>query len=282
MRSLLRGLTEIAPVRAVVRGIGLASWARRAYHRTAAPDGIFRAEIAGVAFRLHARTGHELIWLEGAVVTNRDWSERHALETMLRFVQPGDVVYDVGANLGLYSVALAERVGAEGEVVCFEPRASTFERLKANIELNKLKHVRSFQKALGEEAARVPIYTLPDEPWRSSLIQEPDIARRKNLGVEYVEVEVGDAFRRVHELPLPRAVKIDVEGFEYAVMRGLAQTLGDPHCQFVGCEVHPHLLPDGLTVKSITDLLRSYGFCRFDIRNCGLDQKLDAYKTDTN
>jgi FkbM family methyltransferase len=251
---------------------------RKLYHHWAAPDNIFRAQVAGIPIMLHARTGRDLIWFEGAVVTDRDWSEKRALEAMLAFLNPGDTAYDVGANLGLYSVTLAKRVGEQGKVISFEPRRGTFEMLKANIDLNDLKNVRCFQKALGEQTAKLPIYTFPEEPWCSSLMEGQEKVLGGTPGVEFVEVEVGDSFRKAHDLPIPRAIKIDVEGFEYAVMRGLGETLGDPRCQFVGCEMHPHLLPPGITPQHVMDLLRSYGFNRIELSPCGLDQKIDCYK----
>jgi FkbM family methyltransferase len=232
----------------------------------------------GIPIMLYAKTGRELLWLEGAVITEREWSERRALEAMLSFLNPGDIAYDVGANFGLYSVALAKRVGDRGKTIAFEPRRSTFEFLQANIELNNLKNVRCFQKALGEQAAKLPMYTYPEEPWCSSLVGRQDKPSGGSVGVESVEVVAGDSFRIVHDLPMPRAVKIDVEGYEYSVIRGLRQTLGDPRCQFVGCEIHPHLLPAGITPQHIIDLLRSFGFHRVEISPSGLDQKIDCYK----
>ena len=170
MGKFLRWFSALPPVRGLARGLGLGPFLRKVYHRWAAPDNIFRAQVAGIPIMLHAPTGRDLIWFEGAVVTDRDWSEKHALEAMLAFLNPGDVAYDVGANLGLYSVTLAKRVGERGQVFAFEPRLSTFEKLTANVQLNELRNVRCFQKALGEQAARLPIYTFPEQPWCSSLM----------------------------------------------------------------------------------------------------------------
>ncbi len=278
MRKFIRWFSGLRPVRGFARGLGLGPLMRKAYHHWVAPDNIFRAQVAGIPIMLHAKTGRDLIWFEGAVVTDRDWSEKRALEAMLAFLQPGDVAYDVGANLGLYSVPLAKRVGERGQVFSFEPRRSTFEMLTANVELNKLKNVRCFQKALGEQTAKLPIYTFPEQPWCSSLMSGHEKAQGVTPGVEYVEVEVGDAFRKANDLPVPRAIKIDVEGFEYSVMRGLGETLGNPRCQFVGCEMHPHLLPAGITPQHVMDLLRSYGFNRIELSPSGLDQKINCYK----
>ena len=278
MRKFRRWFSALAPVRGLARGLGLGPFLRKVYHRWAAPDNIFRAQVGGIPIMLHAKTGGDLRWFEGAVATDRDWSERRALEAMLAVLNPGDTAFDVGANLGLYSVSLAKKVGDRGEVISFEPRQSTFEMLTANIELNGLKNVRCFQKALGEQSAKVPIYTFPEKPWCSSLVGGQEKVLGETPAVEYVEVEVGDPFRRANGLPLPRAVKIDVEGFEYAVIRGLRETLGDPHCQFVGCEMHPHLLPQGITPQQVMDLLRSLGFNRIELSPSGLDQKIDCYK----
>jgi Methyltransferase FkbM domain len=62
---------------------------------------------------------------------------------------------------------------------------------------------------------------------------------------------------------MPHAVKIDVEGFEYAVLRGLCGTLASPTCRLICIEIHPEALPSGVGAETITELLRSLGFGQF-------------------
>src|SRR4030095_11405574 len=72
-------------------------------------------------------------------------TEREFLKRLLR---PGDVFVDIGANIGLFTILAGRYVGAEGAVYAFEPCAKTYERLLANVELNRLTNVSCYQAAL--------------------------------------------------------------------------------------------------------------------------------------
>ena len=73
-------------------------------------------------------------------------------------------------------------------------------------------------------------------------------------------MKTGDQLINENKLPTPNIVKIDVEGFEYNVMRGMKDSLASPECKLVCCEVHTQMLPDGASVEKIIDLLKSFGF----------------------
>src|SRR5438128_9459358 len=67
-------------------------------------------------------------------------------------VQPGDTIVDVGAFIGLYTIALAKRVGPSGKVVAFEPDPDNFTALKAHVELNNVSdRVELIQAAVGTQ-----------------------------------------------------------------------------------------------------------------------------------
>src|SRR5437879_3937805 len=67
------------------------------------------------------------------------------------FLRPGDVFVDVGANIGLFTLVAALRVGSTGRVFAFEPTSETFERLVANVRLNKFTNVSPHRVALSDE-----------------------------------------------------------------------------------------------------------------------------------
>src|SRR5713226_753374 len=77
--------------------------------------------------------------------------EKKLLRRLCQEVRPGDVVYDIGANFGLYTLALAKAVGKDGCVIGFEPESGGFQLCRQNVTLNSLRNVRLFDRALGNE-----------------------------------------------------------------------------------------------------------------------------------
>src|SRR5439155_7240762 len=77
--------------------------------------------------------------------------ESHILRELLRALKPGDVVWDVGANVGMYAMLIARAVGPAGRVCAFEPSRACFGRLQENIDRNRASNVTAFRLALGRE-----------------------------------------------------------------------------------------------------------------------------------
>ncbi len=87
---------------------------------------------------------HRLLYLEG----ERFIDERHLLRDL---VEPGMTVVDVGANIGYYMLLFRELVGAEGEVICFEPSPANLKELKKNQKRNGFGNVSIIEKGVGDE-----------------------------------------------------------------------------------------------------------------------------------
>lgn len=90
--------------------------------------------------------------------------EWEAFETELvhRFLRPGDVFVDIGANIGWYSIVAASVVGAAGRVYAFEPEKGNFEVAKHNIALNNLTNITLEQLGVSESPGFVPVYLSSD------------------------------------------------------------------------------------------------------------------------
>jgi FkbM family methyltransferase len=95
----------------------------------------------GLKLRLDPRCGDSFTFYENLI--RRDYL-RHGVQ-----LRPGDTVVDIGANIGAFSVLAASIVGPQGRVIAFEPGSRTFDRLKANIEINQLRNVTLVRCAIG-------------------------------------------------------------------------------------------------------------------------------------
>lgn len=160
-----------------------------------------------------------------------DADEIALLRSLVHALRRDDaVVLDIGANIGVHAVTLAEAVGPKGRVHAFEAQRIVFNMLAGNVALNSLENVHCYHRAVGAAPGRIEIpqfdYGRPlsfgsvefGEAQRESIGQPrgADPARR-----EFVEVVSVDALA----FPAVHLMKVDVEGMELDVLRGAAATL---------------------------------------------------------
>lgn len=154
-------------------------------------------------------------------------------EAMLSAVGPGDVVWDVGANQGLYSRKFSELVGATGKIFAFEPSRRNFSALqKATCDLS---NVSLLQVAMGREESTVVIEQGEDALGATSRVVDAIPGNGKH---DRVRLTGGDDLIRGGEALLPSIIKIDTEGFELDVLEGLKETLQSPALRVLCIEVH--------------------------------------------
>jgi len=151
-----------------------------------------------------------------------EWSESEVALFRL-IVRPGDVVIDVGANIGAFTVPLLHMVGATGAVIAFEPQRPLFQLLNANVALNEFSNCFAYNQAVGSERGDTIVprvnYSFTGNFGGISLVE--DWASRGPF--EYVErVRLDDYLPKLSSCP--SFVKVDVEGMELDVLAG-AQTL---------------------------------------------------------
>lgn len=159
------------------------------------------------------------------------WSERMAyflgrwydLPTQLlaeELLQPGDSVVDIGANIGMFTLAARAQIGSAGRIIAFEPNPTPRKKLERHIALNGIQNVDLFDVALDKQEGRA-VLTFPN--WNSGEGSLSDIgyAQDETQSVD-VEVRVGDDLLKEIN---PRLVKIDVEGAEIGVLKGLQKLI---------------------------------------------------------
>jgi FkbM family methyltransferase len=187
--------------------------------------------------------------------------EPYMARLLPRHLHSGDTFLDVGANYGFWSLYAAKIVGPSGRVVACEPAPEVYQVLAQSAK--RCSALTALHVGLGDRDAVVP-FAAQGTSECSSFSREVTLKNRHwKPGVPVVEVPV--TMRRmdslVEELKLrPRAMKIDVEGFELEVLKGARQTLITHDCA-VFLEVHPYQLRlSGGSEDSLRELLGSCGY----------------------
>lgn len=137
----------------------------------------------------------------------------------------GDVVLDIGAHQGRYSMLASRLVGDGGRVVALEPHPSNFETLTRNLQLNGISNVSPLQLAAHSKSSTMVLFETDSSPWHSMSSQLPiRLGARLRRKIEVTATTIDEL---VKELDLEKVdwVKIDVEGVEYDVLRGMASVL---------------------------------------------------------
>jgi len=177
----------------------------------------------------------------------------------------GGCFWDVGANIGFYSLLASRAVGAEGQVICFEPEPGARARLEQNLEANAVHWARIMPIALAAKAGSAQMESQEHASSGGHRLLDATEARTASSRVVTVEMATGDSL--LPEIPAPNAVKIDVEGFELDVIEGMSETLRLPGCRALLCEVHFGLLENRgipFAAREIEERVRGAGFARFD------------------
>ena len=130
-------------------------------------------------------------------------------------IKPGDVVYDIGANAGSYTILSAVLVGSSGRVFAFEPVPENVRYLREHVRLNAFTHVEILEAAVSDLNGTVHFEANPDRV----------LGRISPDGLLVVKSVVLDELLKNGELLPPNCLKIDVEGGEAGVLRGAREIL---------------------------------------------------------
>ena len=163
-------------------------------------------------FRLKANLAnpeHQYLYFYGT------HDERYVVTKLLKIIKPGDICWDIGANIGFYTCLLASQVENTGAVVAFEPAAHTCDYLHENISLNQLTNVTVVNKGIGDKAKQGNLY------YCEAALTEGTASLKYAEGRAASESVTLDTIDNlISVLPPPNFIKIDVEGYQLEVLRG--------------------------------------------------------------
>jgi FkbM family methyltransferase len=181
---------------------------------------------------------------------------RHEDDIIERFLpKQGDIVVDIGAHMGRYTIISSKRVGANGKVVAIEAHPNNFEMLNRNIKLNQLTNVVPLNYAVYSKETKIKLY-LP-EVESGYTIYNTIMSNRARTEDKFVEVNANtlDYLLQLKGIMEVNWIKIDVEGAEFEVLKGATNVLSKSKDIALLIEVH------GLdNYRPIVEFLSSYNF----------------------
>ena len=191
--------------------------------------------------------------------------EKDLGEILSKIIKPGDVFIDIGANIGYFSLLVANNVST-AKVISFEPVREIFERLKENVAINDFKNITVFNAAVGEMKEEKELFVSgPDNLGMSSFQQPGNFSGKK----EIVQVLVLDEWFQRAGLAKIDVIKLDVEGSELAALKGMKEIL-QSFKPIVIVEINPETLSMfDLAAHDIYDYLDNFNFKGFIISETG-------------
>lgn len=185
--------------------------------------------------------------------------EKDKQSVMTRYIRAGMNVYDIGANVGFYTLLMSRFVGKGGKVYAFEPSPRNIHYLKRHLALNRIKNVQVFECALGDNVGEVLFDT-------SNNASEGKIAPTGDISIKLFSL---DYLLKNNTIRVADLVKIDVEGSEYSVLLG-----GSEYFQTVKPIIF--LATHGIEISAqCCRLLQKWGYSVI-----GIDENKDVVKTD--
>lgn len=196
-------------------------------------------------------------------------------------IKNGDIVLDIGANIGYYTLIFAKLTGQGGKVFAFEPEPTNFSLLKKNVEINGYKNVEFIQKAVSDKIGNAKLY-LCEYNKGCHTIYDPNDGR-KSIEIETISL---DEYFKNYTGKID-FIKIDIEGAEWLALKGMLNLLENYDLKIV-TEFAPILIKKfGIEPKEYLNLILQLGFKihiidEFDkrIKPVSIQQLLDRYLPD--
>ena len=183
--------------------------------------------------------------------------EESEAKIMEEKIKVGNIVVDVGANIGLHTLNMARIVGNTGRVFAFEPDPSNFEILEKNVKINNYQNIILEQKAVGDKNGRTTLYQ-SDHPGMHRIFPQTKQAKGQvqveltSLDKYFIDSNLADKIN---------FIKIDVEGLEFSVLKGMKNILKNNKKIKILFEFMPkNTMEAGFTPIELLNYLTSHDF----------------------
>lgn len=223
-------------------------------------------------FRMELDIRDDMQW---GIYLRRTWEEQES-KVLERALKRADVLFDVGANVGYFSLVGSRAVGPSGQVIAFEPLGRNRERLRRNLALNGISNVRVVEYGLADREAAVTA-AVPGHEFGMASVRAISAPSHQ----EEIPLRRGDDLVAELSLPRPDVIKLDIEGAEFQALAGMPRVLQGARVVLV--EITPPYLEElGASADAVRSLLQQHGFSDHTVVariRCWLDDGTEFVQT---
>ena len=176
--------------------------------------------------------------------------EPQSTETIKKIIKKGDVIVDIGANIGYYALMESRLTGSRGFVYAIEPVPENFKNLEYNIRLNHFKNIECHMIGIGDKNGTAKIYLSPNSNLNSLVMQ------KGKLTTGSIKIKLKTLGRFIRGKKFPNFIRMDVEGYEYEIINGMKNMLNDKKPLTIFIEIHPHIMKREQTIFVLKTLKR--------------------------
>ncbi|GAA3975252.1 FkbM family methyltransferase [Mucilaginibacter dorajii] len=186
-------------------------------------------------------------------------------------LKPGFVALDIGGNIGLQSIRMSQSVGPNGKVYAFEPLNYLQKKFKKNIGLNHCNNVTLFPWALSDQEDTITV-SIDEHTWNQGAFS----LKNSNSGstIQELIVKTGDTIEEIKNVDRLDLIKIDVEGFEYHVLRGLKNAIEKHRPRIIFEYDSNYWIKTSQSIKECCAFFSDLNYTLFQITDIGCAQIL--------
>ncbi|MGA9755434.1 MAG: FkbM family methyltransferase [Desulfobaccales bacterium] len=185
------------------------------------------------------------------------YHERYEADLVQRLMEGDEVFWDVGANVGYFTLVAATALTNRGQIVAFEPGRNAYARLTENLALNAYRNIKAYPVAVADREGEAVLHVAGDIADSSASLYP---AGRGQAGREVCRTVALDHFLRSEGLRPPDLIKLDAEGAELAVLQGAEGLIQDSPPLWLMEMEEKNLKAAGASKAAIADFLTGYGY----------------------
>lgn len=209
----------------------------------------FQSSVWGYKFKFWINS-HQSYWLYKNYIM--DYDEFIFIEKLSK---KGDVILDIGANVGVYSIWFDKCINGEGKIFAFEPDLNNFQKIQYNLKLNNNPpSIKLYDSAVSNSNGYIEFFSGLDE--QSSI----SFATDQNLQSIKVKTVTLDDFCEQNSISEINYLKIDVEGAEYLVLEGANAMLSSQSIRIIQLELNDHISNFNIKIEDVVNMMEKKGY----------------------